>query len=132
MSLAIAGLVIVIFIFSLTFAAFDISQSAAMRHDVYESVRIANQNALLDVQEEYNTHQELTQARLIEEWIVNFLNNTGIEYSEVKLKFSYLSTEPPIFTVEIEGHAEAGYVMFNGVDAEVKYYSSSTIITDED
>ena len=101
MDLAISALIILVLIFTSTFTMLDVSRNMTIQQDIFTSLRSANQNALLDIKDDYESRDEITEARMIQEWLVNFLDNNNLNYRDVTLKFTYLSTDPPTYTVEV-------------------------------
>ena len=132
MDLAISALIILVLIFTVTFTMLDVSRNMTIQQDIFTSLRSANQNALLDIKEDYESRDEITEARMIQEWLVNFLDNNNLNYRDVTLKFTYLSTDPPTYTVEVEGYSEHAYIKVTGKEAKIKYINAATILTIDD
>ena len=132
MDLAISALIILVLIFTSTFTMLDVSRNMTIQQDIFTSLRSANQNALLDIKDDYESRDEITEARMIQEWLVNFLDNNNLNYRDVTLKFTYLSTDPPTYTVEVEGYSEHAYIKVTGKEAKIKYIHAATILTIDD
>ena len=123
---------LIILLFTLVFGMFDVNVNSSMKQNLYESVRSANQNALLELEAKYQEGEELTTIEMLEEWLSEFAQNNDLSYSELKINFVQMETEPPVYLVYIEGHKDQYKVLGSGtMDAFVKYHSGSTLITDD-
>lgn len=127
-------LVIVMFIFS--FLMVDVDSNVQMKTDAYESVRAANQNALLDLQDKYDEYDELNTPAMVEEWLANFLSKNNIAWKEITINFVQIETDPPAYLMSVEGHKQSGYAIIKGGAANdnaiVKFSSGATIISDDE
>lgn len=119
---------IIIVLFS--FLMLDFSSNISMKSDAYESTRAANQNALLDLQENYDNYEELNSPAMIERWLTNFLKNENISWKDVEIGFIQMENDPPTYLMEIKGHKKTAYAVVRK-DAYVEFTSGTTLITDE-
>lgn len=122
-------LVLTFIIFTLTFASLDISNNTTIKHDTFESIRASNQNALIEIQDEYNEYKEIPTAQMLTEWITTYCNNSNVKYKDIELNFVQMETDPPTFLVSIEG--DVGHYAIVPKQALVSYYSGATIVSDE-
>ena len=117
----------IILIFMIVFGMLDVSLNSSMKHEMYESVRSANQNALIEMEEDYKTGVTLTTPQMLETWLAEFSQTHDMSFDELKINFVQMETDPPLYLVYVEGY-KGQYVMFSG-DARAVYYNGSTIIT---
>ena len=120
---------IVCIAFSLIFMSMDIFKNQEMLQNEFESNRLATQGSLLDLQEKYNSNEELTSVEMLNAWLTNFVNAHGITYEKLKLGFVQIETDPPLYLVTVEGYKDE-YALLSG-EAYVRYTSGATIITKE-
>lgn len=118
---------LVIILFSLVFGMFDVNLNSSMKQNLFESVRAANQDALYDLQDDYNARKVLTTASMLEAWLIDFAKSADLSYKELVINFVQIETDPPLYLVYVEGHKDK-YVVISG-DAYASYYSGATIIT---
>jgi len=121
----ILGFIIVTF--SLVFGMFDMNLNQSMKQNLFESIRSANQNALYDVQDDYNNQEVLTTPMMLEAWLIDFAGSEDLKYKDLVINFVQLETEPPLYLVYVKGYKDKYAVISE--DAYAAYYSSTTIIT---
>jgi len=117
----------IILLFSIVFGMLDVNLNSSMKQNLFESVRAANQNALLEMEEAYESREILTTTRMIETWLSEFASSEDLRYEEIKLNFIQMETDPPLYLVYAEGFNDR-YVMISA-DAYASYFSGATIIT---
>ena len=117
----------IILLFSLVFGMFDANLNNTMKQDLYESVRAANQNALIALEQDYKNSISLTTAGMIESWLAEFALNNALDYETLRISFVQVETEPPLYLMYVEGFKDE-YVVVSG-DAYAAFYSGTTIIT---
>jgi len=113
--------------FSLVFGMFDMNLNQSMKQNLFESIRSANQNALYDVQDDYNNQEVLTTPMMLEAWLIDFAGSEDLKYKDLVINFVQLETEPPLYLVYVKGYKDKYAVISE--DAYAAYYSSTTIIT---
>lgn len=91
-------------------------------------LRTANQNALIEMQPDYNEYEEITDEKMLEAWLENFVKNNDLGYDEVELSFVQIETDPPLFLVTAK--AKHGNYFIAKKEAVVTFYSGTTIISD--
>ena len=127
MDVGIYMLGFIIIIFSIVFGMFDLNLNASMKQNLFDSVRSANQNALIELQDEYNNLERLTTPQMLESWLYSFALSEDLSYDELVINFVQIETEPPLYLVYAQGNKEK-YAVLTG-DAYAAYYSGTTIIT---
>lgn len=131
MSVPIRTFFFLIMIFVFSFIMMDFNSNLRMKEDAYESVRAANQDALLDLQENYNNYEELNTAAMVERWLANFVNNEDLTWKEIQINFVQIETDPPAYLMQVKGTKKTGYAIVKK-DAYINFHSGSTIITDDE
>lgn len=121
------ALVLVTIVFTLLFSIMDIGNTSTIKQDTFENVRAANQNALLNIQEDYNDLKELGNATLLEEWIISYCNNNDVNYEDIEINFVQIKNDPPTFLVSVNN--DAGSYAIIPQEAMVKFYSGSTVVS---
>lgn len=121
---------LLILIATFSFLMLDFNSNISMKSDTYESTRAANQNALLDLQENYDNYEELNTPAMVERWLSNFLKNENIPWKDIEISFIQIETDPPTYLMEVKGHNKANYAIVRK-DAYVEFTSGTTLITDE-
>ena len=117
----------IIILFSIVFGMFDVNLNSSMKQNLFESVRAANQNALIEMQEGYNQRDVITTPMMLDLWLCDFAKSADLEYEDLEINFVQIETEPPLYLVYVEGYKE-NYAVFAG-DANASYFSGATIIT---
>ena len=127
MDVGIYMLGLIIILFSIVFGMFDMNLNSSMKQNLFESVRSANQDALYDLQDDYNNRRVLTTEKMLEAWLIDFAKSAGLPYKELVINFVQIETDPPLYLVYVEGYKE-NYVIISG-EAYAAYHSGATIIT---
>jgi len=100
-----------------------------MKHSLFETVRAANQNSLLSLQQDYEKGKSLTTPQMLEEWISQFVTQNSLNYNSITLGFVQLETDPPLYLVTAEGKKN-NYTIIQD-QAYVRYTSGTLLIHDE-
>ena len=130
MEAPIKAFFILILIATFSFLMLDFNSNISMKSDAYESTRAANQNALLDLQENYDNYEELNTPAMVERWLVNFLKNENIPWKDIDISFIQIENDPPTYLLEVKGHNKSKYAIV-GKEAYVEFSSGTTLITDD-
>lgn len=85
MERSIIYMLLLLFTFWISFGILDVNKNQTLKQDSFETIRSANQNALLDLQDKYNDYEELNTPAMVEEWLVNFVNNNNINWEDVEI-----------------------------------------------
>ena len=127
MDLPVIALIFVFLTFQFTFIMFDYQHNQHMKQDIFSTIRTANQNALLQLKDEYDEYKELTENGMLEAWLENFVKQNNLNFDDIELGFVQLETDPPLFLVTIEGgHGEYGTIKQSAL---VSYINGAMIIS---
>lgn len=125
-------LVLLIMAFTFAFSSTDLQRNQNMKSDTFESVRVANQNGLYDIRDKYSHYDEITTSEMLESWLINFCNTNRLDYSDIKVTFSLIETEPiPLYLCKVEAKDAESYRILKGKEPMVSYYNGTMLIPDE-
>ena len=130
MDVSVIALIFVFLTFQFSFIMFDFQHNQNMKQDIFSNIRTANQNALLQVQNDYNEYKELTENAMLEAWLENFVKQNNLDFNDIELGFVQIETDPPLFLVTVEG-AHGDYRVINK-QALVSYVNGTMIISELD
>lgn len=132
MDVAISVLITLFLIFNISFSLLDFNHNNSMKESLFEATRAANQNALYEVQGEFDNYEEITTAEMLEKWLINFCNNNSLHYDDIELSFIQIETDPvPLFLVYVEGYKDS-YFIFKNKDAKALLVSGAMILPDSE
>lgn len=123
------GLMWVCVIFTLMFGMLDLTKNGSANQNIFNSIRYANQNALYDVQPDYESRETLTSAQMLEVWLEEFAQNADMEYNDIVLNFAQIETEPPLYLVYAKGYKDQYRILT--AEAYYEFLNGSTILQKE-
>ena len=130
MEIALRCLILLILIFNFTLIMFDINKNQTIKQTAFETIRAANQNGLLELQENYDNFEVLDSAMMLNEWLVSFISNNSLDFQDVTIGFVEIESEPPFYVVRFEGYYD-DYAIISK-EAYVEYTNAAMIVSDND
>lgn len=106
----------------------DIYINEYMNTDIFENNRKASQNALIEEMEQINQYEKIDQAKILENWLANWINSINLPFNEIKLQFALVNTEPQVIMVKVKGYDY--YAMIDDV-ALVDYICNTLVVERE-
>lgn len=132
MDLAVTVLIVLFLVFSFTFGLLDFNHNSDMKDSLFHATRAANQNALYELQDQYDNYQEITTAEMLERWLINFCDNNSLHFDDIEISFVQIETEPiPLYLVYIEGYKDS-YIMFRSNESLGRFYNGAMILPDSE
>ena len=125
-------LIIIFLVLNFTFMTLDFEHNSNMKQSIFEATRAANQNSLYELQDKYDTYEEITTSEMLEKWLINFCNNNSLNFDKINVSFVQIETDPvPLYLVNIEGQKGA-YAIIKNKDAIAEFYNGAMLIEKEE
>lgn len=130
MELGVYAFAWIMAISTLFLGVLDVNTNATTKEHMFDSIRSANQNALYDVQNDYEGGKTLSSPEMIETWLSEFAQDMDMNFEDLVVNFIQLEGEPPVYLMYVEGYKDK-YAIINK-DVYISYINGSTIIQSED
>jgi len=127
MDLPIIFLLIVYVIFQFVFIDIDVSKNNNIKQEIFSSLRYANQNSLIEIDNEYKDYLLIDSVDMLEKWIINFCISSSRDIEKMKISFIQIESDPlPLYLVKVEGF-DGKYVVISN-DVYSSYMNGAMII----
>lgn len=110
MDLGLKLFTIIISLFLFTVIGLDFMKASDFNNESFDLIRNSQQNTFIELENEIETNEEISEIQLYEKWLTSFIENISLNFHQYELGFEIVNTDPEVILVRIRGYDDSIYI----------------------
>lgn len=112
MNTGINAMFIAIMLTIVMYVTLDMQKTDKLLNDLVEYPSVASQNSLMNLMPKIEGFENTSKEKILEEWLVSFIENNNVPAREIQLDFAIINEEPQVVLVKVKGYDD--YILLGG------------------